>query len=172
MQLRKFEIDSDFEAMKEWVTDERTHAMWCANLIKYPLSKDNLADTLKEFADRFGDVPYVAISDAGKVVGFFCYSLNNETKEGMLKFVVVDPESRGKGIAREMLSLAVRQAFENPEAAIVQLNVFPENLRAKRCYEKTGFVERNLTLNAFTYKDESWGRCNMIYDKERTECRV
>ena len=94
MQLRKFEIDSDFEEMKEWVTDERTHAMWCANLIKYPLSKDNLAETLKVFADRFGDVPYVAISDDGKVGGFFCY------------------------------------------------------------------------------KDESWGRCNMIYDKERTECRV
>ena len=32
--------------------------------------------------------------------------------------------------------------------------------------------ERKLTPNAFTYKDESWGRCNMIYDKERTECRV
>ena len=109
--------------------------MWCANLIKYPLSKDNLAETLKVFADRFGDVPYVAISDDGKVGGFFCYSFNNETKEGMLKFVVVDPESRGKGIAGEMLGLAVRQAFENPEAAIVQLNVFPENLRAKRCYE-------------------------------------
>ena len=105
MQLRKFEIDSDFEAMKEWVTDERTHAMWCANLIKHPLSKDNLADTLKEIADRFGDVPYVAISDDGKVGGFFCYSFNNETKEGMLKFVVVDPESRGKGIAGEMLGL-------------------------------------------------------------------
>ncbi|MCR5225885.1 MAG: GNAT family N-acetyltransferase [Eubacterium sp.] len=172
MQLRRFEIDSDFEAMKDWVTDEKTHAMWCANLIKYPISKEHLADTLKEFADRFGDVPYVAKSDDGKVVGFFCYSFNNETKEGMLKFVVVDPESRGKGIAREMLSLAVRQAFENPEAAIVQLNVFPENLRAKRCYEKAGFVERNLTPNTFTYKDESWGRCNMIYDKERTECRV
>ena len=119
-----------------------------------------------EIAKRFGDVPYVAVSDDGEVTGFFCYSFNNETKEVMLKFVVVDPEARGKGIAREMLSLAVKQAFETSEAVGVQLNVFPENQRAKKCYEKVGFVERNLTPNAFTYKDESWGRCNMIFRKE------
>ena len=136
MKLRKFEINSDFESMKNWVTDERTHAMWCANLIKYPLNKEHLTETLKEVANRFGDVPYVAISDDNKVIGFFCYTLNNETKEGMLKFVVIDPEARGKGVAREMLSLAVKQAFEDSDAALVQLNVFPENVRAKKCYEK------------------------------------
>ncbi|SEP60056.1 Protein N-acetyltransferase, RimJ/RimL family [Lachnospiraceae bacterium NE2001] len=166
MILRKFEIDSDFEAMKDWVTDEKTHAMWCANLIKYPLSKEHLAETLKEVSNRFGDVPYVAITDDDKVAGFFCYSFNNETKEGMLKFVVVDPEARGKGVARDMLGLAIEQGFENPEAIGLQLNVFPENLRAKKCYEKAGFIERNLTPNAFTYKDESWGRCNMVFTRE------
>ena len=166
MKLRKFEIETDFEMMKDWVTDERTHAMWCANLIKYPLSKEHLAEALKEAADRFGDVPYVALSDDDKAVGFFCYTLNNETKEGMLKFVVVDPEARGKGTAREMLSLAVKQAFEDSDVAGVQLNVFPENVRAKKCYEKAGFVERNLTPNAFSYKDEAWGRCNMVFKRE------
>ena len=166
MKLRKFEIDSDFELVKDWVTDERTHAMWCANLIKYPLSKEHLAESLEAAANRFGDVPYVAVSDDDKVVGFFCYSFNQDTKEGMIKFVVVNPEARGKGIAREMLSLAVEQAFENPEAAGVQLNVFPENIRAKKCYEKAGFVERNLTPKAFSYKDESWGRCNMVFRRE------
>ncbi len=166
MKLRKFDIETDFDMMKDWITDERTHAMWCANLIKYPLSKEHLAETLYDVADRFGDVPYVALSDDDKVVGFFCYTLNNETKEGMLKFVVVDPEARGKGVAREMLSLVVKQAFENSDAAGVQLNVFPENVRAKKCYEKAGFVERNLTPNAFCYKDESWGRCNMAFRRE------
>lgn len=29
-------------------------------------------------------------------------------------------------------------------------------------YEKVGFKERTLTENAFSFKDESWGRCNMI----------
>ena len=165
MKLRKFEIDHDFESMKNWITDERKHAMWCANLIKYPLSKEHLAETMAVAADRFGDVPYVAVSDDGRVQGFFCYSLNKETREGMLKFIVVDSDVRGKGVAQKMLGLAVKQAFENPETERVQLNVFPENPRAMRCYEKAGFVERKLTPDAFAYKDETWGRCNMVFNR-------
>ena len=46
MKLREFEIDNDFVSMKDWVTDERMHAMWCANLIKYPLSKEHVAATI------------------------------------------------------------------------------------------------------------------------------
>ncbi len=166
MKLRKFEIDNDFESVKNWVTDERTHAMWCANLIKYPLSEEHMAEIMTVAADRFDDVPYVAISDNGRVEGFFCYSYNNVTKEGMLKFVVVDPAVRGKGVAQKMLRLAVEQAFENPEAEGVQLNVFSENPGAMRCYEKAGFVERKLTPDAFAYKDETWCRCNMVYNRK------
>lgn len=39
---------------------------------------------------------------------------------------------------------------------------FPENPGAKKCYEKVGFKERTLTENAFSFKDEFLGRCNMI----------
>ena len=80
----------------------------------------------------------------------------------MLKFVVVDPKVRGKGVAQNMLKLAAQYAFNETGADALQLNVFPENTRAKKCYEKAGFKERNITYNAFRFKDESWGRCNMI----------
>ena len=61
-----------------------------------------------------------------------------------------------------MLRLAVKYAFEITNVQAVQLNVFPENERAKKCYESVGFTERKTDLNAFAYKDELWGRCNMI----------
>ena len=57
---------------------------------------------------------------------------------------------------------AIKYAFEIAKADAVHLNVFPENPGAKKCYEKVGFKERMLTENAFSFKDESWGRCNMI----------
>ena len=47
----------------------------------------------------------------------------------------------------------------------MQLNVFPENPGAKKCYEKVGFRERALIENAFRFKDELWGRCNMVITK-------
>lgn len=167
MKVRQYSNDKDFEIIKDWITDERMHAMWCANLTPYPLCKEGFGETLKVAASRFGDVPYIALTDDNEAAGFFCYSKNSETNEGMLKFVVVNPAYRGKGIAGKMLRLASVLAFEDTKADALQLNVFPENERAKKCYLKAGFTERNTTKNAFTFKDESWGRCNMVLIKDR-----
>ena len=162
MKIRAFNLDKDFDVIKTWITDERTHMMWCANLIPYPIEKETFRSILSEIAERFGDSPFAAVDDEGRVVGFYCYSLNHETHEGIFKFVMVDASVRGQGIGKEMIRLAVHNAFSDPEALTVQLNVFPENARAKRCYEGAGFAEREITPDAFKYKDESWGRCNMV----------
>ncbi len=58
--------------------------------------------------------------DEGRVVGFYCYSLNREICEGMLKFVMVDASIRGKGIGKEMTKLAVRNAFSDPDSLAVR----------------------------------------------------
>ncbi len=165
MRLRPFIPCCDFEEIKNWISDERTHAMWCANLMKYPIEKESFDGLMMEEAARFGNSPYVATTDDGKVIGFFCYSLDLSTNEGMLKFVMIDPSQRGKGLGKAMLQLAVEYAFHITKADAVCLNVFPENKRAKRCYESVGFTARKTDLDAFRYKDESWGRCNMVIKK-------
>ncbi|WP_026492949.1 GNAT family N-acetyltransferase [Butyrivibrio sp. XPD2002] len=162
MKIRLFDIDTDFDTIKDWVADGRTHAMWSANRMVYPLDRTNLQQVLAEMLDKFEDKPFVAVADDGSVVGFYCYSFNNDSKEGMLKFIVVDPQYRGKGIAEEMIRLALTDAFDNPDTDEVQLNVFSENVRVKKFYEKIGFKERRIVENAFAYKDESWNRCNMV----------
>ena len=161
MRIRPYQ-NRDFDIISLWITDERSHALWCANLIPYPLEKFDFDDLLQEAEERFGDSPFVATTDDGKVVGFFCFSVNLNTNEGMLKFIVVDNNIRNKGYGCEMLKLAIKYAFEIAKADAVHLNVFPENLGAKKCYEKVGFKERTLTENAFSFYDESWERCNMI----------
>ena len=65
-----------------------------------------------------------------------------------------------------MLNLALQYAFQITGAKAVQLNVFGENIVAKQCYEKVGFVERNVDKDVFAYKDELWSRCNMIASKQ------
>ena len=50
---------------------------------------------------------------------------------------------------------------------MVQLNVFDEDVAAKHCYEKVGFVEESISKNAFPYKDEQWSRCHMVIRKGR-----
>ncbi len=164
MRLRPF-ILCDFDEIKNWISDERTHAMWCANLIKYPIEKENFYNVMLEISTKFGDSPYVATTDEGKLVGFFCYSVNLSTNEGMLKFVMINPSQRGKGLGKAMLQLAVEYAFNITKVDAVQLNVFPENIRAQKCYESVGFVARKTDADVFNFKDVSWGRCNMVIKK-------
>ena len=89
MRIRPYQ-NKDFNTISQWITEERSHALWCANLIPYPLEKKGFDDLLQEAEERFGDSPFVATTDDGTLVGFFCFSVNLDTNEGMLKFVVVD----------------------------------------------------------------------------------
>ena len=162
MRLRPFIPETDFPVIQNWIADERAHALWCANRFAFPLDKENFNAVLGDHARRLGEMPLTAADENGIPVGFLCYSVNPQTNEGMLKFVVVDPEQRGKGIAREMLRLTLKFAFEITGANAVHLNVFPENPAAKKCYVHVGFTERENVPNAFKFNGESWGRCNMI----------
>lgn len=118
------------------------------------------------------DSAYAATENNGQAVGFFCYSVNTADNIGFLKFIVVDKTKRGKGYGKEMLNLALQYAFQITGAKAVQLNVFNENTLAKQCYEKAGFVERNIAKDAFSYKDELWSRSNMIAYKQFEMLRV
>lgn len=72
MRLRAFQ-NNDFDEIKTWISDERTHAMWCANLITYPMEEENFKNVMSEEAARFGNRPYAAITDDGRMVGFFVF---------------------------------------------------------------------------------------------------
>ena len=41
MKVRPFELDQDFDSIKDWINDERSHAMWCANNVEFPISKES-----------------------------------------------------------------------------------------------------------------------------------
>ena len=60
MHLRLYNEQTDFTYIGEWITDERTHALWCANLLSYPLSKDGLRQYLEELENGSA---YVYVDD-------------------------------------------------------------------------------------------------------------
>lgn len=157
MKIRPYVPNSDFDEIKTWVTDEREHALWCAGLLPYPLKKEIFENIILKSK---GNTPFVATTEEGLIIGFFCYSLNPNNREGKFKFIILSPKFRGKGYGRKMLSLALTHAFSTG-ADSAQLNVFSSNTKAKNCYLKAGFTERLITENAFKFHEEMWARCNM-----------
>ena len=124
MRIRPYIPQLDFDTIETWNIDERTHALWCARILPYPVERESFHQKLEEVSARTGDTPFVMTSDDGNVEGFFSYSLNLETNEGMLKFVMVAPDQRGKGLGQEMLKLAAQYAFASTKADAVRLVVF------------------------------------------------
>ena len=166
MRIRPYIPNKDYEYLSIWIDNERTHAFWCANLFPYPMTPKFFHDFLETNSMDWTDSAYVATENNGQVVGFFCYSVNTEDNIGFLKFIIIDKTKRGRGYGKEMLNLALQYAFQITGAKAVQLNVFNENILAKRCYEKVGFIERKTDKDIFTYKDELWSRCNMIVSEQ------
>ena len=60
MKLRKYLPSKDFDNIKSWIDDERTHAMWCAGRFEYPLEKENFEAVLEDMHSKWGDTPFIA----------------------------------------------------------------------------------------------------------------
>ncbi len=167
MRIRPYIESKDYEYIEKWIDNEKLHALWCANLIPYPITKESLHNFLEKSAIDWTDSAYVATESNGKIIGFFCYSINMDDNTGFLKFIIVDRKKRGTGCGKEMLQLALKYAFDITGVNLVQLNVFEENIAAKRCYKKIGFIEESTSNGVFQYKDELWSRCHMITEKRQ-----
>lgn len=172
MKLRPYCDSNDYPYIEKWVDGERVHALWCAGLVPYPLSRKNFLDFLDKDAKEWGGKAYMAIQEDGLPVGFYIYSHTLRSfpvsplekprpNSGFLKFVICDNALRGKGLGRQMISLALEHAFTDTTISFVQLNVFDVNEKAISCYKNAGFAKYGLTENAFRHNDEQWGRYNM-----------
>lgn len=159
MHIQPYNEQSDFMHIKNWISDERTHALWCANLLPFPISADSLHQYLEEHENDRG---YVFVNEEDCPIGFFIYVVNEQEKSGFLKFVIVDNRLRGQGYGTEMLRKFLRFAYDNTDVFSVKLSVFDVNVDARKCYEKAGFMMMENTPDAFSYRDEMWGRCIMV----------
>ena len=165
MRLRPYR-KSDAKAIRNWIEDERTHALWCGNLLPFPFTEKDFNEYLEETEERWGNSSFTAVGNDGTPAGFLRTGINPALNSGFLGFVVVDAGERGKGCGKEMLRLAVKYAFEIECVQSLALNVFDCNKAAMGLYRNIGFEETALTPECFVFHDEKWGRCRMEIKKE------
>jgi len=161
MHIRPYTGETDYTAVSNWITDRRSHFLWCAGRFDYPLSQENFYSVISRHAEEYGDVACKVVDEEGLPTGFFVYNINGESKAAFLKFVVLNNALRGKGLGRRMMSFIADYLFAEKNALSVGLVVFDVNTAARRCYENAGFVLVSEESDAFTYENEKWGRCRM-----------
>ena len=85
--------------------------------------------------------PVTAFDPSG-VVGHLILRYTDEEKKVIrIGFVIVDDSKRGMGYGKQMLTLAIKYAFDIFGAEKITLGVFDNNKPAYYCYKAAGFRE-------------------------------
>lgn len=159
LRLRPFK-KQDAKTVVSWTEDERTFHLWCGDRYdSFPISADDMNRYYTECGEC-GDFYVMTALDETGIIGHFALQFIEENAL-FLKFVIIDPSKRGVGYGKEMLSLALRYAFDILRVEKVRLCVFENNEAAYYCYKALGFQETDEESGACQVMGESWNRILM-----------
>ncbi len=158
LRLRPYK-KQDAETIVSWIGDERMLRLWSGDRYdQFPISAKDMNRFYME-CEKQGDFYEMTALDETGIVGHFV--LRSVEENPFLCFVIVDPKKRGIGFGKEMLSLALRYAFDILRVAKVSLNVFENNESAYYCYKALGFQEAEEKSETCRFMGESWNRLQM-----------
>lgn len=163
LRLRPYK-DCDAQTITAWLKNEYAFRQWGADRYdKYPITADDM--NLYYDRDRNNDKIWgMTAFDESGVVGHFTMRFPQEDnlKEIRLGFVIVDDKKRGEGYGKEMLSLAIRYAFDFIKVSKISLGVFENNKIAIGCYEAWGFkAVKTDSIEQYSCMGEVWNCIEM-----------
>lgn len=140
LRLRPYK-PCDAQVITKWLKNEYAFRQWSADRYeRFPIIPDDMNRYYNREKDNQRIWAMTAFDDAG-IVGHFTmrYPDSSGLDEIRLGFVIVDDEKRGMGYGKEMLSLAIRYAFDLLKVSKISLGVFENNTAAIHCYLACGF---------------------------------
>ncbi len=169
LRLRPYKA-CDAAAIVSWIGDETAFRKWSADRFeKYPVTAQDLNGHYAQMEDSDSFYEMTAFDEGGPAGHLIMRFTDEEKTRLRFGFVIVDSSRRGRGLGREMLSLAERFAFEFLGAQTVTLGVFENNPGARRCYLAAGFRDSDEAPKAYRIADEDWVCLEMVLTKAEWE---
>jgi RimJ/RimL family protein N-acetyltransferase len=94
------------------------------------------------------------------VAGFYSFGDTKSKHKGVLFGMYITPEARGSGLAAALVETLLKHASEEVEQ--VQLTVVANNPRARRFYQRMGFVEYGLEERSLKYNGAYFDEVLMV----------
>jgi RimJ/RimL family protein N-acetyltransferase len=154
--LRKLD-KADAETLVSWIANERELLAWGGPYFDAPLSCAAIQNLIKEHKGQNPPRECWAGTNAdGEFVATFQLTFNYRSGQAGLGRVLIKPEYRGGGLARERLCLAEQLAFRRPEINRLELRVFTFNFVAISAYERAGFITEGIARETARFGDSYW----------------
>lgn len=168
LRLRPYKI-CDAQSITQWFADEYAFRQWSADRYNnYPITPGDMNEYYEK--DRENERIWgMTMFDESGIVGHFTmrYPDEDSFEEIRLGFIIVDDRKRGRGYGKEMVSMAVRYAFEFLKVKKVSLGVFVNNTAAIKCYRSCGFQEMKLeSTERYCCMGEIWDCMEMVLENK------
>ena len=142
VELRPF-MTADIDQLIAWVPSADFLLQFAGPRFRYPLTREQLEGFLERSSGAESlHMPFAAMDAATReTIGHIqLVSIDRPNRSVTIGRVLVGPaELRGRGVGRQMVSAALRIAFEELNMHRVDLGVFDFNTSAIACYERVGF---------------------------------
>lgn len=161
LKLRLYK-NTDAQVIVKWLKNEYAFRQWSADRYdSYPITADDMNNYYAQYSD---DTLYkLTAVDEDEIIGHLTIRfIDDERKIARLGFVIVDDTKRGQGYGKQLVSSALKYAFEDLKADKVTLGVFENNTPAVHCYLSCGFniVEKEI-IESYKCMGETWNCIEM-----------
>lgn len=128
---------------------------WLSSVIKEDLTKDQLAEAQHKALDEHWFL--IHRLDDDRPIGFVSTnSIQWAHGVGWVSIGIGDPSCWGQGYGSDAMRVMQRYAFTELNLRRLTLGVFGYNVRARRSYEKTGFVLEGMGRSALLREGRRW----------------
>jgi [ribosomal protein S18]-alanine N-acetyltransferase len=123
----------DLEVVASWIRSADECRLWAGPAVSFPFEPGALALEI-----GFVEADDLALADEAGTAGFGQLVWRPGGRAHLAR-VIVRPDARGRGYGRALVSALIERAASR-RARLATLNVYAENLAARRLYEAAGFT--------------------------------
>lgn len=142
--LRRLE-EKDAPFMLEWMHDETINCNF-----QYPFGEMTIEKVIDFIQHSFDEENqhFAIIDENDEYLGTISLKHISQKDRNAEYAIVSRKKAQGTGAAKQATQELLRYAFEELELHKVYLNVLEENARARKFYEKCGFVQEGFSKDA------------------------
>ena len=161
IELRLYR-NTDAQFIVKWLKNEYAFRQWSADRYeRYPITADDMNNYYSQYNDD--ELYKLTAINEDEIIGHLTIRfIDDARKIARLGFVIVDDTKRGNGYGKQLVSSALKYAFEELKADKVTLGVFENNTLAINCYLSCGFeiVEKDI-IESYQCMGEIWNCVEM-----------
>ena len=161
IELRLYR-NTDAQFIVKWLRNEYAFRQWSADRYeKYPITSEDMNNYYSQYNDD--ELYKLTAVNEDEIIGHLTIRfIDDARKIARFGFVIVDDTKRGNGHGKELVSSALKYAFEELQTDKVTLGVFENNTPAINCYLSCGFkiVEKE-SIESYQCMGETWNCIEM-----------